>query len=758
MMKSARHLRRSVGGAALACGLIAALLGVVGPAASAAVPAGFSDTAVITGRVNPTSVTFAANGQVLVTEKRGKIWAYNGLSDTKPTLMADLGTQVDNYWDRGLLGLAIPPNYPTDNHVYVLYTADAPIGGTAPKWNDTCPSPPGPTTDGCVVSGRLSRLTISGGVSTGEQVLVNAWCQQFPSHSIGALAFGSDGYLYASGGEGANFNATDYGQFGATNAGDKANPCGDPPGGVGVALTPPTAEGGSLRSQSMRRTDGPALLNGTVIRVDPATGLGASDNPFAGSTDVNKARVLAYGFRNPFRFTMRPGTRELWVGDVGASTWEEINRVSDTAGRVAANYGWPCYEGRAPQPGFQSAGLNQCTSLYSSGTAVGPYFTYKHSDVVAAGDNCSTTSGSSVTGLAFYPGGSYPSSYKGALFFADHSRKCMWAMLPGASGDPDPTKIVPFSPASGAVDVKVGPNNDIFYVDLGGGTIHRITYKTGNQPPVARMTATPASGALPLTVQFSGTGSTDPEGGALTYGWTFGDGTTGTGATVSHTYSQAGTYPATLKVTDPGGLSSSTTTTITAGSSPPTISSFQVKVTDRVSGATLTTYKVGDHVTFSGSAKSSTGSTLPPSAFSWHLLINHGTHTHDGGTISGKTSGFFSAPDHSYPCSLTVTLTVTDPGSHLTKTASKTVNPATVQLTFTTSPAGLKLGVDLAAATAPFKVTVVVGHATSVSATSPQTLNGKSYSWRSWSDGKPASHVIQAPKSATTYVATYHSP
>src|SRR4051794_20667204 len=148
---------------------------------SAAEPAGFTDTAVISGRSNPTSVSFAPNGQVFITEKSGLIWAYSGLSDPSPTLVADLSTQVDNYWDRGLLGLAVPPNYPTDNHLYVLYAYDAPIGGTAPTWNDACPSPPGATTDGCVISGRLSRLTLSGGLSTGEQVLINDWCQQFPS-------------------------------------------------------------------------------------------------------------------------------------------------------------------------------------------------------------------------------------------------------------------------------------------------------------------------------------------------------------------------------------------------------------------------------------------------------------------------------------------------------------------------------------------------------------------------------------------------
>ncbi len=738
--------------------LLAGLLAVVlSPSASAAVPAGFTDTAVITGRVHPTSVTFAPNGQVLVTEKGGKIYSYASLSDTSPTLVADLSTQVDDYWDRGLLGLAVPPSYPTDNHLYVLYTYDAPIGGTAPKWNDGCPNPPGATTDGCVVSGRLSRLTISGGASTGEQVLINDWCQQFPSHSVGTLAFGADGYLYAGAGEGANFNAADYGQFGATNAGGQANPCGDPPGAAGTPLTTPTAEGGSLRSQSPRRTAGPTSLDGAIVRIDPATGLGAPGNPYAGSSDVNKARILAYGLRNPFRFTMRPGTRELWLGDVGSGTWEEIDKVPDTAAGAAQNFGWPCYEGAPIQGGFQSAGLNQCSSLYNTaGSVTAPYYAYNHTTSVVTGDGCSTTNGSSITGIAFYPGGQYPSAYNGALFFGDHTRSCIWAMMPGAGGSPDPSNIVAFTPAATPVDLKIGPNNDLFYVDLDYGTIHRISYTAGNQAPVARASATPTSGALPLAVQFDGSASSDPEGGTLSYAWSFGDGASGTGATPSHTYSTAGQYKATLTVTDPGGLTSAASTTITAGNAPPT-ASMQLQVTDRDSGAVLTQYKVGDNLTFSGTATDSTGKPLPASAYSWHLVINHGSHTHDGGTIIGQASGLFPAPDHSYPCYLTLVLTVTDPASGLTSTVSQQANPQTVAMTFKSNPAGLKLslGNDLAATSTPFTVTEVVRHAMSVSAASPQTLKSGVYSWQSWSDGGGMSHTITAPAVATTYTATY---
>ena len=109
-----------------------------------------------------------------------------------------------------------------------------------------------------------------------EQVLIEDWCQQYPSHSVGSVEFGRDGALYASAGDGASFNFVDYGQDGSP-----VNPCGDPPGGAGATLTPPTAEGGALRSQDLRTSGDPVSLDGTVIRVDPATGAALPDNPSA---------------------------------------------------------------------------------------------------------------------------------------------------------------------------------------------------------------------------------------------------------------------------------------------------------------------------------------------------------------------------------------------------------------------------------------------------------------------------------------------
>ncbi len=128
-------------------------------------------------------------------EKSGLIKVFDSLTDTTPTTFADLRTQVDDYWDRGLLGLALPPGFPTRPRTSTCSTPTTRRSvGRRPSWSDACPTPPGPTTDGCVVSARLSRLQASGNAMTGtEQVLINDWCQQFPSHSIGTLRFGPDG-------------------------------------------------------------------------------------------------------------------------------------------------------------------------------------------------------------------------------------------------------------------------------------------------------------------------------------------------------------------------------------------------------------------------------------------------------------------------------------------------------------------------------------------------------------------------------------
>ncbi|MEU4746077.1 PQQ-dependent sugar dehydrogenase, partial [Actinosynnema sp. NPDC023658] len=182
--------RRATAVAATAL-LVAATAVALPPTADAAVPTGFTDTLAIGGLTNPTAVSFAPDGRVFIAEKSGLVKVYDSLADTTATVFADLRAQTQDFWDRGLLGLAVDPQFPTRPYVYLAYTYDAAPGGTHPRWGDQCPTPPGATDQGCVVTGRVSKLTMgAGGTMTAEQPLVTDWCQQYPSHSIGTVTFG----------------------------------------------------------------------------------------------------------------------------------------------------------------------------------------------------------------------------------------------------------------------------------------------------------------------------------------------------------------------------------------------------------------------------------------------------------------------------------------------------------------------------------------------------------------------------------------
>ena len=731
-----------------------------GTAALAPLPSNFVDESVFGGLTNPTNLAFASDGRVFVTEKSGRVLVFDNLSDTTPTVFADLRTQVYNFWDRGLLGLALDPDFPATPYVYVSYTFDAAIGGTAPRWGtagqtaDGCPTPPGATADGCVVSSRVSRLTASGNVSTGETVLIEDWCQQFPSHSIGDLAFGPDGALYASGGDGADFNVADYGQKGSP-----LNPCGDPPGGVGGTQTAPTAAGGALRAQDLRTGGDPVTLDGAIVRVDPATGAGRSGNPLFGNSDANARRIIAEGLRNPFRFTFRPGTDEIWVGDVGWDNWEEVDRITDSTPNNVVNFGWPCYEGTGRQPGYDSLDLDICETLYGQSNAVQPPFmTYSHSLDIAPPDDCPPAVppapvSSSITGLAFYTGTAFPAAYQNALFGADYSRNCIWVMQAGSNGVPDPSTIQGFQPAAQApVGLKMGPDGALYYPNFNGG-IRRIRY-TVNLPPTAKIAASPLSGPPPLTVSFDSDGSTDPEGHPLTYAWDLDDDGSfddGTDATASFTYQTTGQKRARLRVTDPGGEVDTASVLVQVDNNAPVITIDTPQSSLK--------WSVGDHITFSGTATDPQDGDLS-GQIDWDLILHHcqgaTCHTHAITSFPDTASGAFDAPDHEYPSYLELQATVTD-SSGATTTASTRIDPKTVDLTFGTNPTGLSVIVGGATAqAAPFTKTVIVGSSNSISVDSPQvTGGGTSYTYSSWSDGGTRSHTITAPATARTYTATF---
>jgi glucose/arabinose dehydrogenase/PKD repeat protein len=690
--------------------LLVALLLFPTAARATTLPPGFAESTMWSHLEAPTAIRFAPDGHVYVIGKGGLVYQFDGLDDLTPRVYADLSASVHEGWDRGLLGLAVD----AQSRVYVAYTLDREPGNALiPRWNDGCPDPPGYLTDGCTVMGRLSRLDADGT----EHVLLEDFCDQFPSHSIGTLQFGPDGMLYMGAGDGAHYDSADYGQ-----SGQPADPCSDSPG---TAQAPPGANGGALRAQSFRLGD-PEIdtLDGTIMRLNPETGEAALGNPAYGNPDPRRRRVLAYGFRNPFRFTFRPGTSEIWAGDVGWAASEEIDVIPDAT--KVRNYGWPCWEGDAPQDSYEALHLDACTSLYAAGGTVDPYVVFRHSKHVVAGDDCGVGS-ASLSGVAFNTGDAFPRSYKGALFFADYSRMCIWAMLAGTDGLPDPTTIETFATGTFPVDLQFGPDGALYYPDIAEGSIKRVGY--------GELLATITASNEGRTFHFQGTGG-------ISYAWDFGDGATSTEPNPSHTYAHDGPFTVRLKVTDVRGATGTATKEIQIGALPP------VHIDAPAAG---TTWSVGDTIAFSGSGPNLT----------WGLDIHHcsrtdpeACHVHHVQDFTGA-SGSFVAPDHEYPSYLELTATALGDNG-LKSTESVRLNPKTADVRMESSPAGLRLSFASEAVSAPFTRTVISCSATTVTAPSPQSLGAATYLFGNWADGFAQTREVRAPYSgAATYTASF---
>jgi glucose/arabinose dehydrogenase len=768
--------------ALLPIALLAALSVLLLPAAPAsavpALPPGFQDTVAIPKIEQPTNIEFAPDGRVFVAQKPGKIFVFDSIEDTTAELFADLRTDVYDSGDRGLLGLAIDPQFETGRpYVYALYTYDHILGdpNPAPKWGtadttgDPCPDKNGG--DACLVSGRLVRLTAEGNhaapsaAAPAQTQLLEGWCQQFSSHSIGDLRFGPEGALYVSGGDGASFSSADYGQFGNP----VPNPCGDPPSPKGTALSPPSAEGGALRSQNLE------LLNGKILRIDPDTGAALPTNPLASSLDANTRRIVASGFRNPFRFEFDPVTDELYVANVGSSEIEEIDRL-ETPPATLFNSGWPCYEGPGKQFQYRTLGLDVCEALYDQpDSTTPPLFYYSHGQSVVPGDECSLEFGSALSGVEFYEGEEFPEEYKGAFFFADSVRGCVWAMFPGSDGRPDPNTTQRFlreDQIYPAVDIEEGPDGLLYYADLigsDGGSIHRISYEPG--APTAKLGANPPYGAFAvdgsLDVTFDATGSSDPDDEALTFDWDLdGDGDfelQDAAATQVVEYTKAELEEkegndeplnpeVAVEVTDGEGLSSVARVTVYPGDEPPTL------VINKPSTAQL--WSVGDTIELEATGTED-GVFIPaPLRYYWSTGIAHcpsACHVHPLQTFAGTRRASFAAPEHDYPSHLEITAVVSDKRG---LTTSKTIElePRTVDLSIVTSPPGIEVTAGLLQGPSPQSLTGIDGSQMLLSVPETAEIGGKTYTFKSWSDGGPRIHSVELDQSVKSYKATFTTP
>jgi chitodextrinase/glucose/arabinose dehydrogenase len=555
--------------------------------------AGFASELVATlPRFTPVGLTWAPDGRMFIWQRNGIVRIFkNGA--LLPTPFVNISNQVNTFTDRGMLGLALHPNFAENGFVYLLFTREEAGNPNSdqPKVSRLIRVTADPANPDVALAG--SEVIILGSVSTPPCDAQPAGADCIPSdsntHSIGTLRFAPDGKLFVGSGDGAEAGGVDPKAF---------------------------------RSQNL---DSPA---GKILRIND-DGTAPADNPFYDGTNSWRSKVWVYGLRNPYRFNLDPSTGDLLIGDVGWNRWEEINR-----GVRGRNYGWPCFEGNLPEPEYQSA-LPSCFSVPSSAVTF-PVVTWAHDDVdpTLPGFNPNFL-GSTAVGGTIYTGSAYPQLYSGSFFYADYTGGWIRRLVFDAAGNL--TGNLLFSTGEdvgGLVSVEQGPDGLLYYVLFAAGEVRRIKFNG----PVAKATATPSFGGSPLTVAFSSSGSLNPGGGTLTYAWDFGDGTTSTAANPTHVYTVTGvrTFVVRLTVTS-NGQSSTATLSVTVGSTPPVPT-----ISAPANGASLLP---GQSVAYQGSASDPEEGPLPASALSWQVLLHHNDHIHTLINTTG-TSGSFDAQFH----------------------------------------------------------------------------------------------------------------
>jgi glucose/arabinose dehydrogenase len=361
-------------------------------APSAAPLAGVSLEPVASGLADPIGVTNAGDGsgRLFVNERGGRIRVVSA-DGTLAGDFVDLSDRILSGGEQGLLGVAFHPDFAANGRVFVHYSRAG---------------------DGATIISELTASTDRRTADPASERVIFTLHQPFANHNGGEIAFGADGYLYIGLGDGGSG--------------------GDPMGNgqnQGVLL------GKILRID----VDGPQAADRGYAIPD--------DNPYAAggvAPGDGLPEIWAYGLRNPWRFSFDRGTGDLYIGDVGQGSWEEIDRQPADS-RGGENYGWDLYEG------------THCSTACASITAILPVAEYSHD------------AGCAVTGGYVYRGTRQPSML-GTYLFGDYCSGTIWT-LPEVDG------LTPRPLAETGLRISSfgeGEDGEIYLVDLSGGGLYHV--------------------------------------------------------------------------------------------------------------------------------------------------------------------------------------------------------------------------------------------------------------------------------------------
>jgi len=500
--------------------------------------------ALISGLLAPTSMAWAPDGHLWIGGKNGDVWTLNLENLQAPELVAIGRIRVNTDGERGISGIAVDPGYSENGHIWIYYTTE----GT-------------PFRNRLSIRNRLSRFRNVGEQLVDETVMLETPDLGNISHNGGCLRFAADKTLFVSTGD------DDKGSETAQNTHD---------------------------------------LRGKILHIN-RDGSPAADNPYLDGSEGDP-RVWAYGFRNPWRCNLQPESENLFIGDVGESTWEEIN-----LGFRGGNFGWRLTEGPDP-PGVPGVRY--------------PLYSYRHT----------SQGGNSITGGDHARANNFPERYEGNYFFGDYVTSQIFRMVLDETNTPVVTEVFT-SGAPAPVDIQFGPDGALYYVSY-LGSVRRISYVGGaNRQPTAVARVIPDNGEAPLTVSFDASDSTDADGDALTFRWDLGNGEQSRQETLQRTY-PPGSYTVSLTVTDSGGLSSSVQTSrVVSGNARPS-----AIVQDPPHGML---YDDDEVIRFRGIGIDSNEGVIPCERLTWAVFLHHLEHTHPFfGPRSGTCEGSFQIEAH----------------------------------------------------------------------------------------------------------------
>ncbi|MGN9789398.1 PQQ-dependent sugar dehydrogenase [Nonomuraea sp. ZG12] len=395
-------------------------------------------TQVAFGLRRPTAIAAPDDGtnRLLIIEKRGTVRVYHPDTGLEPTPIIDIRASVDESGnERGLLGIALAPDFAESQDLYLAYTA---------------------LPDGAVTLARYRLDTAS------LEPLLSQEHAEHSNHNGGQIAFGTDGNLYMSIGDGGG--------------------SGDP-------------------FDTGQRLD---TLLGKILRVDVSRSCGdlpycvPEDNPFVG-VDGAREEIWMYGGRNPWRFSIDHADGSMWIGDVGQGRWEEINHIKPGQ-QAGANLGWSCYEGLEV---FDEA---QCRS---DAEYTEPVFTYSP-----------YTGGCAVIGGQVYRGQEFADLVGGTYIATDYCSNTVWALREDGSGGYTPAELGQMPTQVTAFGAT--PEGEFYVVnDLPGG-LHRVSFERAEPTCRIEQTTRTWGGGMTVDLTITNTGTTPINGWTLRFSLTQG--------------------------------------------------------------------------------------------------------------------------------------------------------------------------------------------------------------------------------------------